>query len=115
LAKAPSADELGSASKPDSLGVGKAPGFAAQLFEEHTILLLEKLDHRLLVSIHPAGDGNKEELELSCHGVKNLSKVATAQSSKEPRLIFLVVQESVGKSLALLRPTARKFLFATLM
>ena len=95
LAKAPSSDELGFASKPDSLGIGKAPGFAAQLFEEHTILLLEKFDHRLLVLIHPAGHGNKEELELSCHGVKNLSKVAAAQSSKEPRLprlSFLVVQ-----------------------
>ena len=92
LAKTPSADELGFASNPDSLSVGKAPGFAAQLFEEHTILLLEKFDHRLLVLIHPAGDGNKEELELSCHGVKNLSKVAAAQSSKEPRLSFLVVQ-----------------------
>src|SRR6266404_5032806 len=38
------------------------------------------------------GDGNKEELELSCHGVENLSKVAAAQSSKEPRLSFLAVQ-----------------------
>ena len=91
LPKALSADELGSASKPDSLRVGKASGFAAQLFEEHTILLLEKFDHRLLVLIHPAGDGNKEELELSCHGVENLSKVAAAQSSKEPRLSFLVI------------------------
>src|SRR6267142_3263250 len=34
LPKALSADELGSASKPDSLRVGKASGFAAQLFEE---------------------------------------------------------------------------------
>ncbi len=62
------------------------------MFEEHTILLLEKFDHRLLVLIHPAGDGNQEELELSCHGVKNLSKVAAAQSSKQPRLSFLAVQ-----------------------
>jgi hypothetical protein len=56
---------------------------------------LEEFDDRLLVSVHPAGDGNKEELELSCHGVRNLSKVAAAQSSKEPRLprlSFLVVQ-----------------------
>jgi len=92
LAKAPSAEELGFASKPESLGVGKAPGFAAQLFEENAIFLLEEFDDRLLVSVHPAGDGNKEELELSCHGVKNLSKVAAAQSSKGPRLSFLVVQ-----------------------
>jgi hypothetical protein len=74
LTKVPTADELGSASKPESLGVAKASGFAAQLFEQHTILLLEKLDHRLLVLIHPAGDGNKEELELSCHGVKESLK-----------------------------------------
>jgi hypothetical protein len=92
LAKAPSSDELGFASKPDSLGIGKAPGFAAQLFEENTIFLLEEFDDRLLVSIHPAGDGNKEELELSCHGVKNLSNVAAAQSSKGLRLSSLAVQ-----------------------
>jgi hypothetical protein len=96
LAKAPSADELGFASNPDSLGIGKAPGFAAQLFKENTILPLEEFDDRLLVSVHPAGDGNKEELELSCHGVKNLSNVAAAQSSKGPRLSFLVVQSSAA-------------------
>jgi hypothetical protein len=95
LAKAPSSDELGFASKPDSLGIGKAPGFAAQLFEENTIFLLEEFDDRLLVSIHPAGDGNKEELELSCHGVKNLSNVAVAQSSKGLRLSSLVVQAMI--------------------
>jgi hypothetical protein len=92
LAKAPSADELGFASKPDSLGVGKATGFAAQLFEENAILFLEEFDDRLPVSVHPAGDGNQEELELSWHGAKNLSKVAAAQSSMGPRLSFLVVQ-----------------------
>ena len=92
LAKAPSTDELGFASKSDSLGVGKAPGFAAQLFEENAIFLLEEFDDRLLVSVHPAGDGNKEELELSCHRLKNLSKVAAAQSS---RLSFLVVQGQI--------------------
>jgi hypothetical protein len=58
LAKAPLADELGFVSKPDSLGVGKAPGFAAQLFEENPIFFLEEFDDRLLVSLHPAGDGN---------------------------------------------------------
>jgi hypothetical protein len=74
------------------LGIREAPGFASELFEENAIFLLEEFDDRLLVSVHPAGDGNKEELELSCHGVKNLSKVAAAQSSKGPRLNFLVVQ-----------------------
>ena len=91
LAKAPSADKLGFASKLDSLGIGKAPGFAAQLLEENAIFFMEEFDDRLLVSVHPAGDGNEEELELSCHGVKNLSKIAAAQSSKEPRLSFLAV------------------------
>jgi hypothetical protein len=38
------------------------------------------------------GDGNKEELELSFHGVKNLSKVAAAQSSKGLQLSFLIGQ-----------------------
>jgi hypothetical protein len=57
LAEPPSAEKLGFASQPDSLGVAKAPGFAAELFQENTIFFLEKFDDRLLVSIHPAGDG----------------------------------------------------------
>ncbi len=100
-AKTPSADELGFASKPDSLSVGKAPGFATQLFEENAIFLFEEFDDRLLVSVHPAGEGNKEELELSCHGVKNLSKAAAAQSFKGPRLVFLVIQgQNITRSLS---------------
>ncbi len=101
MAKAPSAEELGFASRPDSLGVGKSLGFAAQLFEENAIFLLEEFDDRLLLSVHPAGDGNKQELELSCHGVKNLSKVAAAQSSKGPRLSFLVVQVHIRRLIQL--------------
>jgi hypothetical protein len=82
LAKAPSADELGFASQPDSLSVCKAPGFAAQLFEENPVLFMQEFDDFLLVPVQATGDGNKEELELSCHRPKNLSKVAAAQSSK---------------------------------
>jgi hypothetical protein len=49
LAKASSADELGFASKPDSLSIGKALGFAAQLFEENPILSLQELGQMIQV------------------------------------------------------------------
>ena len=71
-------DELGFASQPDSLGVGEALGFATELFQENAILFLQVFDDRLLVSAHPAGDSDQEELELSRHRVENLSKVTTA-------------------------------------
>jgi prevent-host-death family protein len=86
-------DELGFPSQPDALGVGEALGFAAALFKENAILFLEVFDDRLLVSAHPAGDRDQEELELNCHKVENPSKVPTAQSSMWSRLGFLVVQE----------------------
>ena len=76
--KAAPADELGFASQPDALGVGEALGFATELFKENAILFLKVFDDRLLVSAHPAGDSDQEELELSRHGVENLSKVTTA-------------------------------------
>src|ERR1022692_3635371 len=79
--KAASADELGFASQPHSLGVGEALGFATELFQENAILFLEVFDHSLLASAHPAGDSDQEELELSRHRVENLSKVLVPQSS----------------------------------
>ena len=74
-------NELGFPSQPDALGVGEALGFAAALFKENAILFLEVSDDRLLVSAHPAGDRDQEEMELNCHKVENPSKVPTAQSS----------------------------------
>ena len=62
------------------------------MFEENAIFFLEVFDHSLLVPVHPAGDGDEEELELSWHEVENHSKVPAAQSPKWPRLSFLVVQ-----------------------
>jgi hypothetical protein len=70
--KAAPADELGFASQPDSLGVGEALGFATELFQENAILFLEVFDNSLLVSPHPAGDRDQEELEMSRHKVENL-------------------------------------------
>ena len=67
--KAAPADALGFARQPDSLGVGEALGFATELFQENAILFLEVFDDRLLVSAHPAGDSDQEELELSRHRV----------------------------------------------
>jgi hypothetical protein len=64
---------------------------AAELFQEQAIFFLEAFDHGLLVSVHPAGDGDEEELEWSCHGMENLPKVPAAQSPKWPRPSFFVV------------------------
>src|ERR1017187_5909726 len=90
--KAASADELGFARQPDALGVGEALGFATELFQENAIFFLEVFDHSLLVSAHPAGDRDEQELELRRHRVENLSKVLVAQSSIWSRLNFLAVQ-----------------------
>ena len=59
LFKATPSDDLGFASKPDSLGVSEASGSAAELFEENPVLFLQVFDDELLVSIHPAGDGDE--------------------------------------------------------
>jgi hypothetical protein len=67
-------------------------GFATELFKENAILFLKVFDHSLLVSAHPAGDRDQEELELRRHRVENLSEVPSAQSSIWSRLSFLVVQ-----------------------
>src|ERR1022692_4503307 len=90
--KAAPAEELGFARQPDALNVGEALGFATELFQENAILFLKVFDDRLLVSAHPAGDRDQEELELRRHRVENLSEVPSAQSSIWSRLSFLVVQ-----------------------
>ena len=61
--KAAPADELGFARQPDALGVGEALGFATELFQENAIFFLEVFDDSLLVSAHPAGDSDEQELE----------------------------------------------------
>src|ERR1017187_5665055 len=91
--KAAPAEELGFARQPDALNVGEALGFATELFQENAILFLEVIDDSLLVSAHPAGDSDQEELELRRHRVENLSEVPSAQSSIWSRLSFLVVQD----------------------
>jgi hypothetical protein len=74
------ADELGFARQPKTLGLGEASGFAAELFEENAIFFRKVFDHGLLVSVHPAGGGDEEELESNCHAVENVSKLSAAQS-----------------------------------
>src|ERR1039457_2202336 len=97
LPQAASADELGFARQPDALGVGEAVGFATELFQENAILFLKVFDDRLLVSTHPAGDRDQEELELRRHRVENLSKVLVAQYSIGSRLNFLAVHGSSSR------------------
>jgi hypothetical protein len=67
LAKAPSPNPLGFATQPDSVSVGEALGFAADLFEERAVLFLEVFAHRLLMSVLPASDGHEEKWRLGCH------------------------------------------------
>jgi hypothetical protein len=81
LPKAAPADELGFARQPNALGVGEALGFATELFQENPVFFLEVFDHSLLVSAHPTGDRDEQELELRRHTAENLSKVLVAQSS----------------------------------
>jgi hypothetical protein len=81
------------ASEPDVknkclLGVGKAPGFAAELFEQHAILVLEIIDDVLLVPVHPAGHGDEKELEVRGHEVENPSRFFATQPCGWTRLSF---------------------------
>ena len=59
----------------------EALGFATELFQQDAIFFLEVFDDSLLVSAHPAGDRDEQQLELRRHRVENLSKVLVAQSS----------------------------------
>lgn len=94
MPKAPSSDKLGFAGKPNTLSHGEATGFAAELFEENTVFFLAVSDYGLLVSVHPAAEGDEEKLGLSCHGVEKFLKVPAAQSARLPWLIFSAVQDS---------------------
>src|ERR1022692_2804845 len=94
--QAASADELGFARQPDALGVGEALGFATELFQENPVFFLEVYNDSLLVSAHPAGDRDEQELELRRHRVENLSKVLVAPSSIWSRLNFLAIGSCFG-------------------
>ena len=51
---------LGFARESDSLGVGKAFGFAAELLEQHAILFLEIIDDVLLMPVHRTGHNDEQ-------------------------------------------------------
>jgi hypothetical protein len=72
------------------------------LFQENAIFFLEVFDHSLLVSAHPVGDRDEQELELRRHRGENLSKVLVAQYYIWSRLNFLAVQGIDGYHLRLL-------------
>src|ERR1022692_1703620 len=93
LPQAAPADELGFARQPNALGVGEAVGFATELFQENPVFFLEVFNDSLLVSAHPAGAGDQEELKLRRHKVENPSKIPATQSSRWSRLSFLAVQD----------------------
>ena len=71
MSKATPSDDLGFASKRDSLGVSEAHGFAVELFEEDAVLFLEVFYDDLLVPIDPAGDSDEEEVKVSRHAGRN--------------------------------------------
>ena len=72
---------LAFARQPNALGVGEALRFPTELFQENPVFFLEVFNDSLLVSAHPTGDRDEQELELRRHRVENLSKVLVAQSS----------------------------------
>jgi hypothetical protein len=57
-------DCLGLLCEPSTLRVGPANALVAKLLAVSLILRLEVFDHGLLVSIHPAGEDQKEELKV---------------------------------------------------
>ncbi len=60
---------MSAASKASSLDIGEPEACPSQLRAENTVLLLEVLDHLLLVAIHPAGEGQDQELQREAiHG-----------------------------------------------
>ena len=71
----------------------EALGFATELLQQNAIFFLEVFDDSLLVSAHPAGDRDEEELKLRHYRMENLSKVPVAQSSIWSRLNFLAVHD----------------------
>jgi hypothetical protein len=56
---------------------------------KRTRFLRKALDHRLMMSIHPARDGDQEKLKLGCHGRSKHSKRHVSQSRRGLRLSFL--------------------------
>jgi len=50
------------------LAIGETFWLAAELFEENAVFFLKVRDHRLLVLIDPASDGEQEELQVRRHG-----------------------------------------------
>ena len=59
-------------------GDGEALRFPTELFQENPVFFLEVFNDSLLVSAHPTGDRDEQELELRRHRVENLSKVPVA-------------------------------------
>jgi hypothetical protein len=49
--------------KAPSLDIGKPKALASELLAQETVLLLEVLDRRLLVTIHPTGENQHQELQ----------------------------------------------------
>ena len=49
--------------KTPSLDIGKPKAPASELLAQEAVLLLEVLDRRLLVTVHPAGENQHQELQ----------------------------------------------------
>ena len=72
-------DRLGFTGQANALGIGEAPGFASQLFQEDSILFLQILDDRLLVAVDPAANHKKQDLDLSIHAPQQTVQLRAAQ------------------------------------
>jgi hypothetical protein len=68
---------LCSSGKTPALYLGESNAFSAQLLSKNAVLLLEILDHLVLVAIHPSGEGVHQELQREpIHG----SRLARARA-----------------------------------
>ena len=68
LTESASAQPLFRTGQPLPLGIREPRAFTAELVTENSVLLLEILDHLLLVSTKPSGEKNDQELQRQrCH------------------------------------------------
>jgi hypothetical protein len=86
-------DHLGLARQAHALDIGEAFGLASELFGQDSLLLPKSFDNDLLLPIDPAGDHDKEELQLCAPGQQRNVKAAGPQASTSLQPNDLALQE----------------------
>src|SRR5262249_46697277 len=86
------ANRSGFAGQANPLNFGKASGLTSKLLQEDSILFLKILDDRLLVAVYPAGDHEKEDLDLRIHPLQETLRLRAAQAPRPLRPDNLAIQ-----------------------